>query len=310
MVSIITPSYNQSHFIEQAIQSVLSQDYPHIEYIVMDGGSTDSTLDILTRYQDRLTWFSEPDRGQADAINKGFSRAQGTILGWLNSDDIYIPGAIRTVVNYLRTNPDSSFVFGNVLTIDEYGKPYGLRTNVRPTTFDSLIHEDDSIVQPGAFWRAEVWQRCGPLNVSLHYTLDYDYWIRVAQRYPLSFIPACLACDRLYANTKTASGGIERLVEVEQVVRQYGGNGLPKKFRAEATASYFFRAFNHLCHLRAKEASSDFGHGVSYIQWSPRFWGRLALFMITMGLWGTGGAPHLRRLASRLKGRSVRSVET
>ncbi len=154
LITVVTPSYNHERFIEATIQSVLTQDYAPIEYIVMDGGSTDGTLDILRKYEDRLTWVSERDKGQGDAINKGFRRATGDIWCWLNSDDLFTPGALKTVAEFFQSHPDASFVYGDAEAITLDGTPAGIRTHIRPTDFDFLLNGGDPIVQPAAFWRA------------------------------------------------------------------------------------------------------------------------------------------------------------
>lgn len=242
LVSIITPSYNQAAYIEQTILSVRQQDYPRIEHLVIDGGSTDGTLDILRRYPDRLKWISEQDRGQADAINKGFRLATGDILGWVNSDDLYAPGAIRAVVEHFQQHPDHHFVYGDCEALDETGRSYGIRTHVKPGDWRELVFGLDFIVQPASFWRADVWRTCGELDESLRYTLDYEYWMRVARRYAIHYIPVLLAKERLYAAAKTFSGAVTRIEEIEMVARRHGGDGLPRNYRAEGAANYALRA--------------------------------------------------------------------
>lgn len=257
LVSIITPSYNQAQYIEETILSVRNQDYPFIEHLVIDGGSTDGTLDILRRYEDRLTWISEKDRGQADAINKGFRRAKGDILAWLNSDDAYVPGTIRAVVEHFLSHPHDSFIYGDALAIDEQGREYGIRTHVRQAGFHELVNEVDFIVQPASFWRAEVWRECGELDESLHYNLDYEYWMRAAQRYPPRYIPVLFARERLYAQAKSFRGAVERLEEMEAVARWHGGNGLPRNYRAEAAANYVLRAWQRVWRGERSDARAD-----------------------------------------------------
>lgn len=246
LVSIITPSFNQAKYVEATILSVRQQDYPHIEHIVMDGGSTDGTLDILRRYEDKLTWISEKDRGQADAINKGFRRATGDILGWVNSDDLYVPGAIQAVVEHFQAHSHDSFIYGDAEALDESGTSFGIRTHVKQGGWKELVGELDFIVQPACFWRAEVWRACGELDESLHYTLDYEYWMRAAKPFPPRYIPVLLAQERLYAAAKTFSGAVTRMEEIEMVARRHGGAGLPYNYRAEAAANYALRAFSRL----------------------------------------------------------------
>ena len=167
--SIITPSYQQGQFITQTIRSVLEQNYTAIEYIVMDGGSTDSTLEILRHYEDRLQWYSEPDDGQADAINKGFTLASGDVFAWLNSDDYYAPGTIKRVADYFATHPETAFVYGDAIGIDLKERNYGVRMHVGlrqkiiESDFDILLNLYDFLVQPACFWRASLWREIGQL---------------------------------------------------------------------------------------------------------------------------------------------------
>lgn len=271
LVSIITPSYNQVAFIEATIQSVLEQDYPNIEYLVIDGGSTDGTLDILRRYEDRLRWVSEPDQGQADAINKGMRAATGQILGWLNSDDLYVPGAVRTVVDVFTQQPEAMFVYGDAIAIDEQDKNYGIRIHVHQTNAEELVQIGDPIVQPASFWRAEVWQTCGELDLSLRYTLDYEYWMRVAKRYPMTYIPVVLAKERLYADAKTFKGAIERVDELEAVAQRHGGTGIARRFSGEGAAAYANRGVSRLIRGQWKSARGDFARARALQPDSKRF---------------------------------------
>ncbi len=258
LVSIITPSFNQANYIEETILSVREQDYPHIEHIVIDGGSTDGTLDILRKYEDRLTWVSEKDSGQAEAINKGFRQATGDILGWVNSDDMYVHGAIRTIVEHFQTHPDDCFIYGDAEALDETGKSFGIRTHVKQGGWKELVGELDFIVQPASFWRTEVWKTCGELDETLHYTLDYEYWMRAARQFPPRYIPVLLAKERLYAAAKTFSGAVTRMDEIEMVARRHGGEGLPYNYRAEAAANYAVRGFKRLGAGEWANAKADF----------------------------------------------------
>jgi len=182
LVSIITPSYNQCLFLEQTILSVFNQSYNNIEYIVIDGGSTDKSVDILHKYTDRLAyWVSEPDRGQAHAVNKGLSAAKGEILGWINSDDILLPTTVQRAVEVFEQEPDVDVVYGRVDRIDETGRI--LPTPVLPkdqVTFDSSNAFGECVVnQAGAFWRRSVMEKAGMLNEDLQYSMDGEFWIRL-----------------------------------------------------------------------------------------------------------------------------------
>ena len=205
LVSIITPSFNQGEFIEETIKSVLAQTYRPIEYIVMDGGSVDETKDILSRYSGRLSWVSEKDGGQGDAVNKGFARARGEILGWLNSDDTYEPIAVSTVVRYFQEHPDVVMVYGDAYHMDKKGRV----TTQYPTEPFSLkrLWRFSFLCQPAVFIRSEVFREVGPLDISLQVAMDYDYWCRIGLNYGarrIGFLQGVhLANSRLYYEAKT-----------------------------------------------------------------------------------------------------------
>jgi glycosyltransferase involved in cell wall biosynthesis len=182
LVSIITPSYNQGQFLEATILSVFNQDYPCIEYMVVDGASIDDSVEVIRRYADRLAyWVSEPDRGQSHAINKGLTRAKGSILGWLNSDDVLLPGAIHRVVETFTSHDDVDVVYGRLNRIDQYGKVVPTPTLPKDKVeFDRHTALMECMVnQPGCFWRRSIMDKVGLLNESLHYGLDYEYWTRM-----------------------------------------------------------------------------------------------------------------------------------
>ncbi len=251
-ITLVTPSLNQGQFIERAIQSVLTQNYPCLEYTVIDGGSTDGTLEILQRYTGRLTWLSEADQGQAHAINKGFEMATGDIVGWLNADDELAPGALAAVADFFSRYPEARLVYGEALTIDERGRSYGRRGNVKPTNFAELAAEGDFIVQPAAFWRANLLAEVGYLDESLHYCLDYEYWLRVAQKYPLHYLPVMLAKERIHAGAKSSYLNWQRLGELQQIAQRYSGSTLPRNFQAEQAALYLVEAFHNRRPMRTR----------------------------------------------------------
>ena len=225
LVTIITPSYNQGRFIEETILSVLNQDYPHIEYIVIDGGSTDQTLVIIRKYENRLTWFSQKDNGQTDAINKGLRLAKGEILAYLNSDDTYLPGAISRAVRYLTSeNPDSPFVYGEGYHISAEGKIIE-RYPTEPFNYQRLA-ETCFICQPTTFWKRDVIEKIGLFDDDLHYAMDYDYWIRIAKHYgTLDCISDYIANSRFYQETKTMSKRLEAHAEILNVISKHYRRG-------------------------------------------------------------------------------------
>ncbi len=201
LVSIVTPVYNLADFIEETVLSVLNQDYPRIEYIVMDGGSTDGTLEILAKYRGRIRVISEPDRGTADAINRGFRISSGEIFAFLNGDDTYLPGAVRTAVECLMAHPEAGGVYGEANWITEDGRIIG-RYPTRP--FDAaLLARECFICQPACFLRREIFRKAGLLDPDLECAFDYDLWIRVSRLAPLEKTDAVLANSRMRRASKT-----------------------------------------------------------------------------------------------------------
>lgn len=202
LVSIITPSYKQAEFLEAAMQSVLEQDYPRIEYIVCDGGSTDGSADIIRRHADQLAWwYSERDGGQSAAINRGLERATGDVVAWLNSDDRYLPGAVSAAVRALSANPGVGLVYGDLDLINARGRRIG-RFDTRPYSFADQLTQRLTIPQPASFWRAEVVRAVGGVRADLHYAMDFEYWIRIGRRFPIVYVPERLAEFRLSAGNK------------------------------------------------------------------------------------------------------------
>jgi len=220
-VTVVTPSYQQASFIEETIQSVLTQTGVTTEYLVMDGGSTDGTLEILERYRSRLQYLSEKDQGQADAINKGFQRAQGRILAYLNSDDTYLPGALTKAVRFLDEHPEFAMMYGEGYHVDAQGRFLG-RYYTEPFDFQRLA-QVCFICQPTVFVRREMLSAVGYLDTRLQYTMDYDYWIRIGKRYAIGYLPEYLARSRLHPENKTLSQRIPVHQEILDTVRRHFG---------------------------------------------------------------------------------------
>jgi glycosyltransferase involved in cell wall biosynthesis len=226
-ISVITPSFNQGRFLERTIQSVLSQRIEGLEYHVVDGGSTDDTLAILARHGDRLQWRSEPDRGQAHAVNKGIRRARGEIIGWLNSDDIYYPGALAAVLQCFAAHPETEILYGDADHIDELDRvlePY-------PTEdwdYDRL-QEVCFLCQPAVFFRRRLVDRVGLLDERLHYCMDYEYWLRIGRTTSFRRVPQSLAGSRLYPGNKTLGCRLAVHKEINDMLRRRLGR-IPAKW--------------------------------------------------------------------------------
>jgi len=208
LVSIITPSFNQAAYLEQTILSVLGQDYPRIEYIVVDGGSTDASVEIIKKHADKLAyWVSEKDRGQADAINKGFAHATGEIVAWLNSDDYYLAGTVSAAVKVFEEYPDVVLTYGNMLAVDEHGKTFNILTYKRLTLEDLLCFQ--IIGQPAVFMRRSALQAAGELDPAFHFMLDHHLWIRIAHQGKILHVNQTWAAARYHAEAKNIAKAAE-----------------------------------------------------------------------------------------------------
>ena len=225
-ISIVTPSYNQAEFIEETIRSVLLQGYPDIEYIIIDGGSTDGSVEIIKKYEPWLTyWVSEPDRGQSHAINKGFSRVTGDIVAWLNSDDVYLPHVFQRIAKYLETHSKVMAVFGDAWFVDEKGKRKALYKGVeRPFVRRLMYWYGWEVPQPTVFLRKKVLEKVGFLDESYEYALDYEWFLRVSRFFGLHHLGVTLALYRLHEKSKTGSWTETRPKfhrECERAIQQY-----------------------------------------------------------------------------------------
>lgn len=236
MVSIVTPSYNQAEYLEKTILSVLDQTYSKIEYIIIDGGSTDGSKEIIKRYSDRIAyWVSEPDAGQTDAINKGFAQANGQILAWLNSDDTYEPHAVAEAVAYLQSHLEVGLLYGDTNFIDAQDRKIGVfpaaQTNYRRLR-QGYVH----VAQQASFWRAELWKQVGPLDPSFYFAMDYDLWVRLAAVSKVKYLPRTWANFRLHSGAKTIADDDRCWPEMIRVHRRNGGS-----FFSVIMAKYYIR---------------------------------------------------------------------
>lgn len=241
LITVITPSYNQGKYIEETIQSVLSQDYPDIEYIVIDGGSTDKTVEVLKKYDNFIKWVSEPDNGQTAAINKGLKVAGGDIVAYLNSDDLYEPGTLSTVAEFFRQNKDIAMVYGDTIHINEQSLP--LETH-RTGEIDlrKYLMWDFYLPQPSVFFRKEVIDSLGYFDERLHLAMDYDYWIRIILNYPTVYIPKVFSRIRIYPEAKSRAMDYryhnERLAILNSIFRAYN----LEQYRKDAYSYTYFSA--------------------------------------------------------------------
>jgi glycosyltransferase involved in cell wall biosynthesis len=234
LVSIITPSFNQAQYLEQTIQSVLNQDYPNIEYIVIDGGSTDGSVQVIKKYQDKIKdWVSEQDAGQTEAINKGFAKAEGEILAWINSDDAYNPNAVSEAVKYLIEHPNVGMVYADCNFIDEHGNVIG-KFNAKQTNYKMLRQGSVHIPQQTMFFRKKYWSELDP---SFYFAMDYDLWTRIAKQAEIKYLHGKVWANfRIHTSSKTNVNDMRGWDEMLRVHYRDGGS-----FFSIIVAKYYLR---------------------------------------------------------------------
>ena len=229
-ISVIIPSYNVTGFIGETIQSILEQEYPHLECIVIDGGSTDGTLDILRRYEGQISWISEPDRGQSDAINKGLRLAGGDIVCYICADDCYEKDCFARVADFFASNPEVMWASGKCTIVDDRGreirKPItGYKTFWQKRYSYNKLLVLDFIPQPAAFWRRDLVDEIGFFDVDEHLAMDYEYWLRAGARYDPGFIDAYLARFRVHPHSKSSTSFARQAREALSIARRYARSG-------------------------------------------------------------------------------------
>jgi glycosyltransferase involved in cell wall biosynthesis len=279
-VSIVTPSYNQGQYIQRTIDSVLSQDYPKLDYLIMDGSSVDGTLQLLEKlaaaHPKRLRYVCEKDRGQSHALNKAISQTTGKIIGWLNSDDTFHPGAVSAAVEYFERHPDVDLVYGNANFTDPHDRFIARCAHVEPYDWERLVHYTDFIVQPAAFFTRRAFEAVGGADESLCYAMDYDLFLKIAAKFKVAHLPDVLASYRWSGENKTAVGEWARLREIEKVTAAFGAKGLPAYTRIEAAFLGLRLAIRDACHGRIAKTAHHLAAGAKAVVASPRSWRSLA----------------------------------
>ena len=246
LVSIVTPAYNQSAYLRETIESVLAQDYPRIEHIVIDDGSTDDTPSVLSEYTGRVEWERHDNMGQTPTINKGWRRSKGEIVTWLNSDDTLLPGAVSKAVAYLQEHPESGIVFGDSMFTTEDGTP--IEKSKSPGSFFDyekfVVECENPIAQPSAFIRRSVVEDVGDLDPFYYYFMDWDFWLKAGASHPVDYIPELLSTYRLHSESKTVAQSAKAAPELERMYRAYFAlDSVPdavRRHKSRAFANMYF----------------------------------------------------------------------
>ena len=255
--SIVIPSFNQARFLAQCVDSVLAQDGVELEVLVVDGGSDDGSTDVIERYADRLHWWcSEPDGGQSDAINKGMRHASGDVLGWLNSDDFFYPGALARIAEARAAHPDAGLFAGNGWRVDVEGERTA-RFAEAPFRVDwrALAYGIDYLLQPCTLFSRAAWQHVGGLRTDLHWSMDWDLWLRILRDFDGVAVDADIAASREYAGTKTASGAFPRWQELRALVEEHTGMPI-----TPGTLAYFLHTLHDF--LQVDERATELFSGL------------------------------------------------
>ena len=236
LISVVIPSFNQGQFIEQTILSVIGQHYPNLEVLVLDGGSTDNTVDILQKYSQYLDyWHSQKDGGQADAINKGMELSSGDIVCWLNSDDMYLPGSLLDIGERFRGRTHQKLlIHGGALVAKEDSQGNFINAKAQlsaPLENPQGLTYKNFMVQPSAFWTRHLWEVAGVLNPAYSYILDWEWFIRASQKGHFEYVPKYYSVYRYHPDHKTTSGGDKKLKEILEIIENYSSNNLKNVYK-------------------------------------------------------------------------------
>ena len=267
-ITVVTPSLNQGEFIEECIDSILSQNYPNLEYFVIDGGSSDKTIDVIKSYEEHIDyWVSEKDAGQSNAINKGFRKANGDLVVWLNADDYFLPDCFKTIASVYQENKDASFIFGDGYRVDinrtikaGFFPDNDVRFNERALTYGL-----NYILQPSAFINRECIRRINYLNEELHYGMDSDLWMRLVKISSPVAINSFLSCSREYGETKTSMGAFKRVEELRKISHEHSGMSI-----SPGSLCYFLDTLHRYVNENNDKFSSD------YLKAIEKFWAESA----------------------------------
>lgn len=285
-ITIVTPSFNQGRFLEETIVSVLDQGYPNLEYMIIDGGSTDNSREIIRKYERHFSyWVSEPDRGQSHAINKGFCRATGDIFGWINSDDVYTKGTL-VKIGESWAEREFNFLYGKCEIIAEDGR-YLFDFPYVPEMSCALLVSDHEVPQPSTFFSKRVWNSLGPLDEGLDFGMDFDYWVRgVLAGFKWSAIPVLFSQFRLHDKSKTVTSMIEQHRETEIILdRILKTKGAPK-VRSAIARCYRRYSLEHYYWFNDRKKSMHYF--VRMLQMNPLVCDRLALKTFVKNVMGIG----------------------
>ena len=245
-ITVVTPSFNQGYFLEDTILSVLNQAYPNLEYIIIDGGSSDGSVEIINRFGDGLSyWISEKDNGQSSAINKGWQRATGEILCWLNSDDYLLPGTLFRIAEIFKKHPDAGFIHANAIRIDQTGQPSGEPLGGHFDLHASLIQSKNPVAQPATFIARKALDEVGLLDENLHMSMDWDLWIRIAARYPVYYFDENWAAFRVWPGAKGSTiadtSSPDHLRSVRKLILHGRSQKIPLGIKLKALSANYSR---------------------------------------------------------------------